>query len=96
MTRLPGENSRMFYLLAQKTQPSDSDPVIFWIPGGPGTSSLRDFFFEIGPLRMSKTDDDYMIYKPEVSWADVANIVFVDTPLNTGFSYADYLVKNST
>ena len=95
MTRLPNENARMFYLLAQKITPGDDDPVIFYLSGGPGHSGLKDFFFEVGPLIMSKPDD-FVITDAVASWTEVANVVFVDNPVNTGFSYADYLVKNST
>lgn len=41
---------------------------------------------EIGPYRLK---DDKTLEYNEGSWDEFANIMFVDNPLGTGFSYAD-------
>lgn len=41
---------------------------------------------EIGPYRLK--DDSTLEYN-EGSWDEFANIMFVDNPVGTGFSYAD-------
>jgi carboxypeptidase D len=50
-------------------------------------------FLENGPIRVTKTgptNDDYSIgMAPEGSWNDIADIVFIDQPVGTGFSYGN-------
>lgn len=41
---------------------------------------------EIGPYRLK---DDKTLEYNEGSWDEFANIMFVDNPVGTGFSYAD-------
>lgn len=63
--------------------------MIVWLNGGPGASSALGLFMETGPLNITKGtngDDDYQIH-PRISWADNYNILFLDQPSGTGFSY---------
>lgn len=50
-------------------------------------------FLENGPLRVTRTgpgNDDFKLgLTPLGSWADISDIVFVDQPVGTGFSYGD-------
>lgn len=41
---------------------------------------------EIGPYRLK--DKDHLIYN-EGSWDEFANLLFIDNPVGTGFSYVD-------
>lgn len=41
---------------------------------------------EIGPYRLK--DDAHLVYN-EGSWDEFANLLFVDNPVGTGFSYVD-------
>lgn len=61
-----------------------SNRTIFWLNGGPGCSSMDGALMEVGPLRVN--NQNKVIYNPG-SWHEVADIVFVDQPVNTGFSY---------
>ena len=64
----------------------DSDdvrPLMFWLNGGPGCSSMDGALVEAGPLRIDSAGNAYL---NEASWADRADIVFVDQPAGTGFS----------
>jgi len=55
-------------------------PLVLWLQGGPGASSLFGDFMEIGPL------DAYL--KPRnTTWLMKANLLFVDNPVGSGFSY---------
>lgn len=56
-------------------------PVVIWLQGGPGASSTGYGNFElIGPL-----DSDLNIRNS--SWVQHANLLFIDNPVGTGFSY---------
>jgi carboxypeptidase C (cathepsin A) len=54
-------------------------------------------FLENGPLRIAKNgtgNDDYIINLAdgEGSWLDAADLVFVDQPVGTGFSYGNSFI----
>lgn len=57
-------------------------PLVVWINGGPGSSSMFGLFLENGPLRVTKSGsgaDDYLVGKSnEGSWVDLADMVFID------------------
>ncbi|CAA3014294.1 serine carboxypeptidase-like 18 [Olea europaea subsp. europaea] len=60
--------------------------------GGPGCSALSSLIYEIGPLAFDVADFDGSL--PSIllnlhSWTKVANILFIDWPVGTGFSYAN-------
>lgn len=60
---------------------SDKYPLIIWLQGGPGASSTGfGNFEEIGPL-----DSNRNVRKD--TWAQHANLLFIDNPVGTGFSY---------
>lgn len=59
---------------------------MIWLNGGPGCSSEDGALMEIGPYRLK--DKETLEYNPG-SWDEFANIMFVDNPVGTGFSYVD-------
>ena len=70
---------------------NEDAPLIVFINGGPGSTSMFGLFYENGPFRVNRTGsgkDDYVLYAPSYgSWADQYDIVFIDQPVNSGFSY---------
>jgi cathepsin A (carboxypeptidase C) len=61
------------------------DPLVFWFQGGPGGSSLFGLFFEMGPFYIKNQGDDHATLRPN-AWNNNANIVFIDHPIDVGFS----------
>jgi len=61
-------------------------PLLVWFQGGPGSSSIEvGLFFEHGPFMLSNgrvVDNPY-------SWHHLANVLYIDQPAGTGFSYTD-------
>uniref|UniRef100_J3N880 Serine carboxypeptidase-like n=1 Tax=Oryza brachyantha TaxID=4533 RepID=J3N880_ORYBR len=84
---------RLFYYFVQSENDPDNDPLMVWLLGGPGCSGLNGIVQEIGPFQFA-TKWQYrggvprLIYRPE-TWTKFSNIIFVDSPVGTGFSYAD-------
>jgi len=70
----------------------ENDPVVLWLNGGPGCSSLTGLFLELGPASFDK--DTNIIHNP-YSWNSNASVIFLDQPVNTGFSYSGGSVSNS-
>ncbi|PLW10658.1 hypothetical protein PCANC_17821 [Puccinia coronata f. sp. avenae] len=62
-------------------------PLILWINGGPGSSSMVGLFREIGPCTI-KLDSTGFEANPQ-SWNENANILYIDQPIGTGYSYGD-------
>ncbi|CAF1330848.1 unnamed protein product [Adineta ricciae] len=65
---------------------SDKSRTIIWLNGGPGQSSLIGAWTEIGPFRF--INNDTMVVN-NGSWHFYANLLFIDQPIGTGFSYAE-------
>ncbi|KAG8624479.1 hypothetical protein KVT40_007546 [Elsinoe batatas] len=59
--------------------------TVLWLNGGPGCSSLDGALMEVGPYRVV---GDRLEHK-DGSWDEFANLLFVDQPVGTGFSYVD-------
>jgi vitellogenic carboxypeptidase-like protein len=87
--------SNIFYWLIEAKKSSVDLPLIIWLNGGPGSSSLIGLFTEMGPLRFNKTADKVML-KEDKSWTSVANVLYVDQPVGTGFSYTADANKMAT
>ncbi|KAK1441153.1 hypothetical protein QVD17_06992 [Tagetes erecta] len=88
-----GENEdvQLFYYFIQSESNPDTDPLMLWITGGPGCSSITGLLYEIGPLKFEAVNYNgnipNLILKP-YSWTKMASIIFLDIPVGTGFSYA--------
>ncbi|KAK9168616.1 hypothetical protein Syun_000756 [Stephania yunnanensis] len=64
---------------------STDDPVVIWLTGGPGCSSELALFYENGPFKIA---DNLSLILNEYGWDKVSNLIYVDQPTGTGFSYS--------
>jgi carboxypeptidase C (cathepsin A) len=64
-----------------------TDPVVLWMNGGPGCSSLLGLIQEHGPVIIPDYTRELKLN--EYSWTKVANIIYLESPAGTGFSVND-------
>ncbi|KAI2612651.1 alpha/beta-hydrolase [Hypoxylon fragiforme] len=77
------EKSLFFWFFESRHEPS-TDPVVVWLNGGPGGSSLMGLFSEIGPCLTNQDNNDTILNKH--SWTNFASVLFIDQPAGVGFS----------
>lgn len=89
-------NGSLFYWLLDSQNNSDTDPLLLWLNGGPGCSSMDGMFSENGPFTV-RASDKKLDKKTKMtldlnpySWNKNANLLYLDQPVGTGLS----LVKN--
>ncbi|EGS20806.1 serine-type carboxypeptidase-like protein [Thermochaetoides thermophila DSM 1495] len=85
-------DKHLFYWFFESRNDPKNDPVVLWLNGGPGCSSLTGLFLELGPSSIDKK------LKPvynEFSWNNNASVIFLDQPVNVGYSYSGSSVSNT-
>ncbi|TIB12642.1 hypothetical protein E3P89_00809 [Wallemia ichthyophaga] len=82
-------NSHLYFAMVEARHKTDKTRTIFWFNGGPGCSSFDALMMEVGPFNLIKDDNHQLRLKEkDYGWHEYANIVFIDQPVGTGFSYA--------
>ncbi|DAZ95587.1 TPA: hypothetical protein N0F65_006073 [Lagenidium giganteum] len=85
--KIDGSKSKnYFYWFFESRGNPSTDPVIIWLTGGPGCSSILALFVENGPCTIN---DDMTLKSNPFSWNERANIMWIDQPIGVGFSYGD-------
>jgi len=91
---LPNSHKRLHYWFVESARSPSSDPVILWLTGGPGCSSMMAMLTENGPFRLE--DDGKTISQNHQAWNNEASVIFLESPAGVGFSYSTDGVYNST
>ncbi|CAI5737155.1 unnamed protein product [Hyaloperonospora brassicae] len=78
-------DAHYFYWYFESRNDPSSDPLLVWIPAGPGEGSAYGLLVENGPCSLNS--DRSTTYNP-FSWTTSANVVWIDAPVNSGFSYS--------
>ncbi|KAL5844943.1 hypothetical protein ACOSQ4_010901 [Xanthoceras sorbifolium] len=89
----PKAGRYLFYYFVESPQNSSTKPLVLWLNGGPGCSSLGyGAMEELGPFRVNS--DGKTLFRNEYAWNNAANVIFLESPAGVGFSYsktsADY------
>nr|XP_015212615.1 PREDICTED: probable serine carboxypeptidase CPVL isoform X2 [Lepisosteus oculatus] len=79
-------NSNLFFWFFPAKVSPETAPVLLWLQGGPGGTSMFGLFVEHGP---------YVVYKNltvgirSFPWTDKYSMLYIDNPVGTGFSFTD-------
>jgi carboxypeptidase C (cathepsin A) len=76
-----------YWFVEAESNPA-SAPVVLWLNGGPGCSSLDGFFYEHGPFEINPSNYSQLTLR-EYRWSSIANTLYIEAPVGVGFSYAD-------
>ncbi|KAK8920882.1 Pheromone-processing carboxypeptidase KEX1 [Metarhizium anisopliae] len=82
----PETNGNLFFWHFQNNHIANRQRTVIWLNGGPGCSSEDGALMEVGPYRVTK---DNALTLNNGTWNEFANLLFVDNPVGTGFSYVD-------
>ncbi|XP_064080848.1 probable serine carboxypeptidase CPVL isoform X2 [Macrobrachium nipponense] len=79
-------NSNLFFWFFAAKVRADTAPVLVWLQGGPGGSSLFGLFAEHGPFNV---DNKQRLVPRLFPWTQTHNVIYIDNPVGTGFSFTD-------
>lgn len=79
-------NSNLFFwFFCKEGRDWEYAPVILWLQGGPGCSSMYGLFEENGPFIVTKKG----LKRRKYSWTKYYNIIYIDQPVGSGFSFTN-------
>ncbi|KAH9689974.1 serine carboxypeptidase-like 18 [Citrus sinensis] len=84
------EDAQLFYYFVKSEKNPKEDPLLLWLTGGPGCSAFSALVYEIGPINFNILEYNGSLptlHLNPYSWTKEASILFVDSPVGTGFSY---------
>ncbi|KAF7848167.1 hypothetical protein BT93_L2234 [Corymbia citriodora subsp. variegata] len=90
----------LFYWFFEATSQPAKKPLLLWLNGGPGCTSVGfGEAQELGPFLVKEGSDNPTLRFNNCSWNKAANLLFLDSLVDVGFSYSNATVEygdNST
>lgn len=79
--------TKLHYWFAQSSRDDyASRPVVLWLNGGPGSSSVLGWLQEMGPLLINRTGG---LMPNPWAWTLEANVIALESPAGVGYSYCE-------
>ncbi|ESR50819.1 hypothetical protein CICLE_v10031415mg [Citrus x clementina] len=84
----PNDHKALFYWFFEAQKGVSSKPLVLWLNGGPGCSSIAyGAAQELGPFLVGGNGSRLKFNK--YSWNKAANMLFLEAPVGVGFSYTN-------
>ena len=84
------DTNLFYYLVESQSADPSNDPLLWWMNGGPGASSMVGLFAENGPLLMASgggpAGPPRFVNNP-YAWNRKANVLYVEFAPGIGYSY---------
>jgi len=77
-------DSNLFFWFFPAICGANTAPVLLWLQGGPGASSLFGLFNEHGPFFVNEKNQ---LKLRNHTWTASYSVLYVDNPVGTGFSF---------
>lgn len=77
-------DSNLFFWYFPSVNDPENAPVLLWLQGGPGASSMIGLFAENGPFKVKSKKG--LKVRP-YSWTTTHSVIYIDSPVGTGFSF---------
>eukprot|EP01084_Bolivina_argentea_P106689 190867_1 len=78
--------NHLHYWFQESQNNPETDPIVLWLNGGPGCSSLDGLLYEQGSIHVY---DNGTLWKNVYSWNLNASMIYMEAPICVGFSYQD-------
>jgi len=75
----------LYYLFVESLDRFNTDPIMIYLAGGPGCTSMLGAFVLHGPCVV---DDDSYFFDNPYSWNWKLNVLYIDAPAGVGYSFA--------
>lgn len=79
-------NSNSFFWFFPAFNNYPNAPVVLWLQGGPGATSLIGLFTENGPFEVKHK---HGLKKRKYTWVENHSVLYIDNPVGTGYSFTD-------
>lgn len=75
---------QIHYMLVKQADDSETAPLVLWLNGGPGCSSLDGMLYENGPFYFEEGSTEAVMN--DYSWHKHAHMLYFEAPAGVGFS----------
>ncbi|XP_053103772.1 lysosomal protective protein isoform X2 [Hemicordylus capensis] len=82
-----GDKHLHYWFVEAQCNPSDNKPLVLWLNGGPGCSSVTGLLTEHGPFTI-QPDGTTLEYN-DYAWNKLGHILYLESPVGVGYSYSD-------
>ncbi|XP_030636847.1 putative serine carboxypeptidase CPVL [Chanos chanos] len=79
-------NSNLFFWFFPAQVRPETAPVLLWLQGGPGGTSMFGLFVEHGPYLVHK---NLTLGYRDFPWTSRYSVLYIDNPVGTGFSFTE-------
>lgn len=79
-------NSNLFFWFFPSEVDFEHAPILLWLQGGPGASSLLGLFAENGPFSVKI---QHGLKERPFAWTKTHSVIYIDNPVGAGYSFTE-------